>query len=419
VFLKRLLIVAKLGLWPVLAHAATPEETQSQLQDVQQILAQSNAKVEAITTALATALKAQSDLSDRLVELGRTMQSQQDNAATADARINALESQSVTLASDLAARRDELSKLLSGLMQLQQNPPPALVVQPANVLNALRGAMLFGAVVPDLKAKADTVRGKLDELQAIRDATEAERIKQQETLTALAASQTELQALQQQKLAFAESAQKDLSAEKQNLANLADKAKSLEQLLTELRKAKDDEERKKTAEAKAAADAAAKAEADRREALLGPLKALSSLKGRLQYPVHGDVIKNFGDDTGLGTKLDGLAMATPANASVSSPVDGKVEFAGPFRSYGQLLILDAGEGYLVLLAGMKQISAGMGQTVRVGEPVGTMGEGPSTLALLGEMKDETRPIFYVEFRKTDAPVDSTPWWDPGKREAMR
>ena len=114
-----------------------------------------------------------------------------------------------------------------------------------------------------------------------------------------------------------------------------------------------------------------------------------------------------------------MRTAEMAAANVMAPVSGKVEFAGSFRSYGQLLILNAGQGYLVLLAGMKQISAEMGQVVRVGEPIGMMGDGPSTLALLGDEKDRSHPVFYVEFRKDNAPVDSTPWWSTGRKEAMK
>ena len=154
-------------------------------------------------------------------------------------------------------------------------------------------------------------------------------------------------------------------------------------------------------------------------ALQGPLKLLSSLQGKLPYPVEGNIIRHFGDETGLGTKLEGVAFEAMPHANVITPVDGKVEFAGPFRSYGQLLILNAGEGYLVLLAGMKQISAELGQTVRIGEPVGVMGEEPTAPALLGEVANHSHPVFYVEFRKSDQPVDPTKWWDEGKREAMR
>ena len=418
--LKRFLIVVLAwGLSNLTAHAATPEETQSQLQSVQQVLSQSNAKLSEISAALAAALEAQSEISDKLVRVGKTLNERQVAADDSDAKIKELEAQSITLASDLAAKRDQLSILLAGLQRLQQNPPPALIVEPENVLGALRGAMMFGAVVPQFSARAKDLRDKLDELHAIRAETVSERERQKAALDQLASSQVELENLQQQKKSFAAAAQHDLEQEKRNAQALGDKAKNLEQLLAELQKARDAEEAKKSAEAKAAADAAAKAEAERLAALQKPLTPLDSLKGKLAYPVAGTVIKHFGDDNGLGATLDGLAFATSSHANVMSPVDGKVEFAGSFRSYGQLLILNAGQGYLVLLAGMKQISADMGQVVRVGEPVGTMGDGPSTLALLGDEKDRTHPVFYVEFRKDNAAVDSTPWWANGRKEAMR
>ena len=418
--LKRIfIIVLAWGVSNFSAYAATPEETQSQLQSVQQVLSQSNAKLSEISAALAAALQAQSEISDKLVAVGKVLNEHQAAAAESDAKIKELEAQSITLASDLAAKRDQLSILLAGLQRLQQNPPPALIVAPENVLGALRGAMMFGAVVPEFTARAKDLRDKLDELQAIRAETVAERERQKTALDQLASSQVELESLQQQKKSFAAAAQRNLEQEKRNAQALSDKAKSLEQLLAELQKARDAEEAKKSAQAKAAADAASRAEAERLAALQKPLTPLDSLKGKLTYPVAGPIIKHFGDDNGLGSSLDGLAFATPSHANVMSPVDGKVEFAGSFRTYGQLLILNAGQGYLVLLAGMKQISADMGQVVRVGEPVGTMGDGPSTLALLGDEKDRTHPVFYVEFRKDNAPVDSTPWWANGRKEAMR
>src|SRR5665213_3363872 len=378
---NRLLIFALcLGLVPGSLFAATPEETEASLTSLRDTLAKSNAKVSEITAALADALKAQAELSTRLVSVGQNIADQKAAIAGSDVKIATLQTRSLQMQSDLSAKQDELSALLSGLMHLKANPPPAIVVAPSDALSAVRGAMVFNAVVPEVEARRQDLKAKLDELQSLREAT---------------------------------------SNEKQNAETLAAKAGNMEQLLAALRKAKEDDERRKGVEAKAAADAAAKAEADRLEALRGPLKPLASLKGQLIYPVAGAVIKNFGDQTSLGTKLEGLALATAPQAIVNAPVDGKVEFAGSFRSYGQLLILDAGGGYLVLLAGMNKISADIGQSVRIGEPLGVMGEGPSTIALLGDVAASKNPIFYVEFRKDNAPVDSTPWWDNGKREAMQ
>lgn len=417
---NRLLILTLcLGLVPGSLFAATPEETEANLTSLRDTLAKSNAKVSEITAALAEALKAQAELSTKLVSVGQNIQDQKAAIAGADVKIASLQSRSLQMQSDLSARQDELSALLSGLMHLQANPPPAIVVAPSDALSAVRGAMVFNEVVPEVEARRQDLKAKLDELQALREATTNEKQKQQDSVTSLAKSEQELKALQDDKHRFAEAAGRDLASEKLNAESLAAKAGNMEQLLAALRKAKDDDEKRKSVEAKAAAEAAAKAEADRLEALRGPLKSLASLKGQLIYPVEGDVIKNYGDQTSLGTKLEGLAFATPPQAIVNAPVDGKVEFAGSFRSYGQLLILDAGGGYLVLLAGMNKISADIGQSVRIGEPLGVMGEGPSTIALLGDIAASKSPIFYVEFRKDNAPVDSTPWWSNGKREAMQ
>jgi murein hydrolase activator len=93
---------------------------------------------------------------------------------------------------------------------------------------------------------------------------------------------------------------------------------------------------------------------------------------------------------------------------VTAPCDGWVVYAGPFRSYGQLLILNAGGGYHVLLAGMERISVDLGQFVLTGEPVAVMGAGAQTAALVAVGSGQ--PVLYVEFRKDGIPVDPSPWW---------
>ncbi len=413
---KRLFILAIcLGLTPCGLGATTADETETSLNNVRETLAKSNAKISEITAALTEAQKAESDISLRLVLVGQNIQAQKSALDAAEEKISSLQLKSLTLQSDLSARQNELSALLSGLMHLKANPPPAIVVAPDDALEAIRGAMVFGAVVPEVEARRKSLKMKLEELETLREATANEKQKQQDSLISLGASEQELKSLQDQKHKFTELAHRDLTAEKENVAALASKASTLSQLLSGLRKAKEVEDKRLEVQALAAA----KAEAARLEALRAPPKLLSSMKAQLAYPVIGTVIKAYGEQTSLGTKLEGVALSTAPQAIVNAPIDGKVEFAGSFRSYGQLLILDAGAGYLVLLAGMSKISAEIGQNVRLGEPVGAMGDGPSTLTLLGDAKTGANPIFYVEFRKDNAPVDSTPWWLDGRKEAMK
>ena len=400
---------------PCIAEGTTSSGTAQELESIEQSLQSSTEKQSAIAMQIEAAVKAQAEISAKLIDLAKTLGNQNQAVTEADAHIKSLASEAIVIRSDLAEKQDRLSELLAGLQRLEQNPPPALVVDPQDVLHALRGAMMFGAVVPGMRAQATSLKVQLNRLEAIQTETESTKKNLYDAVLALNVSQQELKSLQIEKKSFAITATKDLEAEKRRAEILATQAKNLKQLLASLETAKIEAEARKTAEAKAREEA----EKLKLAALAKPASVISEQLGKLAYPVQGDILKQFGDDNGLGSALEGVAIATTAGQNVISPVDGRVEFAGPFRSYGQLLILNAGEGYLVLCAGMKQISAEIGQSVRAGEPLGVMGEGPSSVAIIGGEQELARPVLYVEFRKNNEPVDPSPWWLGGRKEAMK
>ena len=412
---NRLLSAASvLALLQGIAHGQTVDPT-AQLGQVEQSLKDSSDKQAALANDIETAIKAQAEISDKLIVLAKTLESQQSAVQTADQKLKKLGAESIIIRSTLAEKQDQLSELLAGLQRLEQNPPPALVVEPQNILQALRGAMMFGAVVPEMRDQAQNLQNDLHRLEAIKTETEDTKKSQEAALQALAVSQIELIKLQTEKKAFAASSAKSLTYEKLRSAELAKQAKNLKQLLAALEEEKKKAEALKTAEAKALEET----ERKKREALMRPMMVFTEAHGKLDYPVQGDKLKQFGEDNGLGGTSDGLAIAASADSTVISPVDGRVEFAGPFRSYGQLLILNVGEGYLVLLAGMNQISAEIGQSIRAGEPLGQMGKGPSSVALIGSETNNAQPVLYIEFRKNNDPVDPSPWWIGGRKEAMK
>ena len=142
---------------------------------------------------------------------------------------------------------------------------------------------------------------------------------------------------------------------------------------------------------------------------LGIAVPFADLAGRVELPVAGTVARRYGEKDGGGGTLQGDMLATHSAAIVTAPVDGSVVYAGPFRSYGQLLILNAGDGYHIVLAGMGRISVSPGQSVLAGEPVGLMGETRLASAVAFDGTD-TGPELYVEFRKDGKPLDPAPWW---------
>jgi septal ring factor EnvC (AmiA/AmiB activator) len=397
------------------AIAQTPLPQENELGSVEQEITSSAASLEKIKTEIATAIKDQEQVSDRLIAIAKTIQSQETAITAAEERILKLRKEEIILRADLAEKQEVLSELLAGLQRLEQNPPPALVVEPNDVLAALRGAMMFGTLVPELRTEAEILAKKLARLDRIRLAVEKEKSVLSASVTSLKTAQIDLDQLVARKKQMVFEGSGKLDGEKRRAAELAEKAKSLKQLIAELAAARLRQEAIKTKQA-----LALEAEKKRQEEfLLRPSVAFSRTLGRLEYPVQGQILKRFGQDDGLGSELRGLAVATRALAQVTTPADGKVEFAGPFRSYGQLLILNAGEGYLVLMAGMKEISADIGQSVRAGEPVGIMGKGPFSVTLLGDQIQEARPVLYVEFRKNGEAVDSAPWWIGGTKEALK
>ena len=397
------------------AAAQTPLPQENALGSVEQELSSSAATVEKIKRDIAAAIQEQEQISDKLIAIAKTIQSQETAITAAEERILALRKEDIVLRSDLAEKQEILSELLAGLQRLEENPPPALVVEPNDVLAALRGAMMFGTLVPELRAEAEVLARKLTRLDRIRQAVEKEKAILGTSIINLKTAQLDLDQLVTQKKQLVFEGAGKLDSERRRAAELAEKAKTLKQLIADLAAAKEKQETLKTKEVRAL-----EAEKKRQEqALLKPSLAFSNAKGHLEYPVQGQILKRFGQDDGLGSELRGLAVATRPQAQIIAPADGRVEFAGPFRSYGQLLILNAGEGYLVLMAGMKEISAGIGQSVRAGEPVGIMGKGPSSVTLLGDQIQEARPVLYIEFRKNGEAVDSAPWWIGGTKEAFK
>jgi septal ring factor EnvC (AmiA/AmiB activator) len=158
-------------------------------------------------------------------------------------------------------------------------------------------------------------------------------------------------------------------------------------------------------------------------ARMGPAIAFVSAKGRLSLPVNGVRIREFGTLDATGGSEKGTSVATRPGAQVTAPSDGWVVYAAPYRSYGQLLILNVGGGYHVVLAGMERITVDPGQFVLTGEPVAEMGSGTQVASISAAGSSSaigsSQPVLYIEFRKDGTPVDSSPWWAATENEKVR
>ncbi|MEL6819188.1 MAG: peptidoglycan DD-metalloendopeptidase family protein [Pseudomonadota bacterium] len=400
-----------------------------------------------ITTALVAAAKTEQKLSRDILDLQEQLEDLGIRAAA--------------LTTSLWERRALLTEVLAALQRMGLNPPPAILVQPEDALASVRSSILLASVVPKMREQTSILIEDLRELATLQATTEQESERLTLTRTEQASEQGRLELLILEKRELEEQARSNLRERELRARQLADEAQSLEKLIGELqaeaatireeaaRRAAEERQRleqeeaerlaalqaaeearlaalaREEAEQQAALEEAEKARLEAQAALerareraeqlaqepqiIAPAVRFSNLRNSLPQPVAGRTITAFGANDGLGDTAQGDTIETLPNTIVTAPADGTVLYAGPFRAYGNVLILDAGEKYHIVLAGMDRIDVSEGQFVIAGEPVGIMGSvrlaSVSAAAATGD-----KPTLYVELRQNGRPIDIGQWW---------
>lgn len=390
----------------------------------------------------------------RLLETAKLVQQSEGQLNLIESRLGELERQEMQVRSELEARHSSISSLLAAMQRMGRNPPPVMVTRREDALSMVRSAMLLASAFPELRNQAVTLAGQLDDLVRVVVSIRTEGEKLRAETTRLNDARTRLAGLQESKRQSLSERQTELEKVRETAAEIAKSVTELSDLIGKL----DSEVAQRTGlgsyEQEVAAlqqrpaagppgqpptagggTAASPAPAigpapppeergvvlaptgDRLSMLtpgrIKPAMQFTEAKGLLPLPAQGKRVLTFGEKTQYGSQSKGLVIQTRHGAQVVSPSDGWVVYAGDFRSYGQLLIINAGGGYHILLAGLSQIDVQVAQFVLAGEPVGVMtgaGKSPSAKA------QENTPVLYVEFRKDHKPLDPDPWWAEGSRK---
>jgi septal ring factor EnvC (AmiA/AmiB activator) len=362
-----------------------------------------------------------SKLNQQLIDIATQVRSVETRIGETEGRLRPLDSREQQVRASLDSRRAEIIEVLAALQRAGRRSPPALLVRPEDALQSLRTAMLLGSVVPELRGRAEKLAADLGELVNLRKAIATERDLLARDRDGLKNDQIRLAALVEERQRKQSAIEKDMEAEGARAINLSRQVDGLQGLI-----AKMEQDLKSAAKAAATASLQGAPAAPNGKPNLGALKdparltpaiAFASAKGLFALPVNGRKIRDFGGSDGSGGVEKGISLATRVGAQVTTPCDGWVVYAGPFRSYGQLLILNAGGGYHVLIAGMERISVNIGQFVLTGEPVATMGSTSQVASILATTASQ--PVLYVEFRKDGTPIDSGPWWAANEGEKVR
>ncbi|WP_309089632.1 peptidoglycan DD-metalloendopeptidase family protein [Phenylobacterium sp.] len=255
-------------------------------------------------------------------------------AATSD-QLARLNLAETEISAEQAATRHQLARLLSVLEQLERDPPPALLVSPEDAKDAVRAAILVKAITPELQARAQSYA---------QDAGEVMR-------------QRRLAAVQSEALFERESLAAEALPEPESNAGLA---------------------------------------------LRGPATSLPPgvlrAPASLMQPAPGAIVRRFGDPLAGGGRSNGLTLTAARGARVVSPGDGLVQYVGPVKGWGVILILRLAGGYHLVLAGLERTSVQVGQSVAAGQPVGWAADGRQSTSEL-----------YLEVREQGSPVDPGRW----------
>ena len=308
--------------------------------------------------------------------LARLRQAEAATDAAAEKIVDLMRRRAATSAR-LAAREADIAPLLPALVHFHTDPIATLASMNLPGGQALAGAQLLGALARQIALDAANARAEQAELDGLQAAYDAELPR----LAAAQVAQTQAAANLDQQIRRTSRARREAEDEAATAARtVAAEAAHAETVNAAIARIEAARERRESAEPR---------KPDR-------LVATQTFAA----PVAGPVTRHFGDATDAGAAT-GIAYQPATGARVVAPCAGRVVYAGPFRSFGVLLIIDCGRATHAVLSGFDRLDAQVGHAIAIGAPVGTMpGWDPHA--------STPRPALYVEIRRAGRAVDPSP-----------
>lgn len=307
------------------------------------------------------------------------------------------------------SENDMLIETLAALQNLALRPSEAVLVQPLSPVEVMRSSILLRGSVHALESRASSIRQSIEDISNQKKQIAARLQDLEKDNKILAQQQEDMKKLSQQKSTMYSQISSKSEEAKKKADMLASQAHNLRDLLEKLEKQKEIARRQMAEKARLAREQAADKMRKENHGLEvsyeaennvtvpeTPVTGFSKAKGRLSRPARGPLVTAFHSELSKGVVSNGIDIKTAAKAQVIAPFDGTVIYAGPFKNFANLVIIDHGEGYTSLLSGLGETDTEVGQSLLAGEPVGTM---PA----------DTNSKLHMEIRKNNHPVDPNEW----------
>lgn len=344
------------------------------------------------TKALAADLAA---LRQRSIKAARAAQESENRLTGLEQRIQTLEKQASAHQASLRLGRRQAARTLQVLERMSRNPPQALLLSPDRPIEVVRRAMLLRTALPVIQRRADDLRARIAALTETREAIGIQRAALKRAQQAYEGQRGILQRLVNKKAKIFRRNMTERRRVGRRIAALTQEARTLRELFDRL-----ENERRNAPPAKPEKPSA-QGGAARAAGLAFPKPAMLRAfprSGSITQPANGRLMRRYGERTGFGNTAKGITLETRATAQVVAPFDGRVVFSGPFRGYGEILIIEHDGGYHSLLAGLGRIDGRVGQWILAGEPVGVMAKST-----------DSAPKLYFELRRRGQSINPLPW----------
>ncbi|GJL84735.1 MAG: membrane protein [Micavibrio sp.] len=317
---------------------------------------------------------------DRLVKVARSVQTNEKELQNLEGTIDALEHEQRSIQNSLGEDRSKIASLILALERIERVPPEALLARPEAPYKTAQSALLMGNIIPALHEHAESLKQKLEDLDRISEKLEQDRRKALETADSLHEEHTKLSGLVGRREKLFEQTNQNYKEREKEVQKISAQAKNLQDLVEKLEK-----DRKRQQQARTASAA---------KPIKRAYKTPVPKPGQPQLPISGMIRTSYDEPDTFGAPSKGLEIEGRSGAIVVAPMGGVVRFTGPFKRYGQLIILEHTNGYHSLIAGLKKIDTVVGHSVSAGEPLGSL-----------QNKSGGSPSLYYELRLNGKPVN--------------
>lgn len=382
--------------------AATAEVSKDELKKVEEKVFQQSMEHKKLQAQAAQINVEMAAVSREMVKAARQIQNNEDRLSRMERQLGLLENDLKKAREGFAQEDEYLIKILAALQNLALKPTESLLVQPLSPVDIIRSAMILRETVPYLEENAEYIRHKLQDITLKKEKIEKQirEISKQKKL--LEAEHARMTRLVHRKTLLRSSVEIESEKAKKNMEKLASKAQDLRDLLSQLEKQRKEQEARE-AERRRQEERRKLEEKQSHDLIKSEQPSITNIatgfakaKGNLPLPARGTIVTRYGEQKLKGVSSKGLTIATRNGAQVISPFDGTVAFAGAFRGYGNMIIVEHGDGYLSVMAGLGSVNVEPGQLLLAGEPIGLMPEDNAEL--------------YVEIRKNNQPINPAAWF---------